>query len=201
MKVTFDGVNKLIKVNQGEEFIDIQLDIYTEWVRWSELNTEYLYAMRYTGGDPTFGGQFSGLIFFLINDWRIFFENSVTFAGSVFSDDYNTPFITPNGTYMGQSIASSLVTQIPGTAISPTDIDSIRTGIWSDNLSTYPLNTAGAKVNILDMMKLLVDELHKINGLDSNNNVEVTKDGRTVDSISQTFDVNPTTGDVIITRN
>jgi hypothetical protein len=200
MKVTFDGVNKLIIINQDEDNIDVRADIYREWVNWSYLNTQFLYALRYTGGEPTYGGQLSGIIFFTINGWRISFDHSVAFTGSIFSDDYPTAFITPPGTFMGQSVVSSLVTQIPGTSISANDIDSIKDSIWNANIGSSLPNTAGAQVNILSMMNLLITELHKINGLDANHATTITKTSREVDSISQTFNID-SDGDVTITRN
>jgi len=116
-KVTFDGINKLIIINNGENDVDIHKDIYSAWVDWREIreNSKFLDAIRFTGGDPTVAGQFSGLIFFMINGWRIFFNHSVIFRGSIFSDNYSSPFSVPDGTYMGQSVVSSLVTMVSTT--------------------------------------------------------------------------------------
>ncbi len=200
MKVTFDGLNKLIIINPMESIIDIRNDIYTEWVIWAESNTEFSYPIRYTGGEPTSGGQLSGIIFFMINGWKIYFEHSVTFNGSIFSDDFPTPFSTPPGTYMAQSISSSLVTQVPGTSLSSGDINTIKDSIWGADLSTYNSNVAGGKVDIIDIMNVLITELHKINGLDPNHYATVTKTSRVVDDITQTFNVD-SDGDVTIIRN
>lgn len=124
-KVVFDGVNKLVIINVDEHEIDIQTDIYTAWVQWRSLrdNSKYLDAIRFTGGDPTTQGQFSGLIFFMINGWRIFFDHSVVFSGSIFSDNYSSPFLVPDNTFIGQSVVSSLVSMVStggGTGDAPT---------------------------------------------------------------------------------
>lgn len=72
-KVTFDGVNKLILVNEGEISIDIQTDVYSGWKEWSlqRENTKYLRAISTLGGDPITAETFVGDTYFLENGWRI----------------------------------------------------------------------------------------------------------------------------------
>jgi len=72
-KVTFDGSNKLILINEGEISIDVQSDIYSNWKQWSLQidNTKFLEAISTLGGDPITGETFVGDTYFLENGWRI----------------------------------------------------------------------------------------------------------------------------------
>lgn len=161
-KVTFDGVSKLIIVNEGESSIDIRRDIYSAWVEWMYLsdNSKYLPAMRFTGGDPTVGGQSTGLVFFLINGWRITFDRSVTFIGSIFSDNYSSPFIVPENTFIGQSVVSSLVTQASSGAGSEITPEQIANSVWAALLSpSAPMSSAAGKLNSVPTKESIAAEV------------------------------------------
>lgn len=72
-KVTFDGPNKLILVNEGETTIDVQKDVYGGWKEWSlqRDNIKYAIAISTLGGDPITESTFIGDTYFLENGWRI----------------------------------------------------------------------------------------------------------------------------------
>lgn len=72
-KVTFDGVNKLILINNGVTDIDVQIDIYSSWKEWAlqSENLKYLKALNIVGGEPTVGAEKLDSTYFLINGWRI----------------------------------------------------------------------------------------------------------------------------------
>ena len=72
-KVTFDGVNRLIIINQGVTEIDVQRDIYSAWKEWvlQEQNSKFFQALTTVGGEPTIAGQFLDATYFLINGWRL----------------------------------------------------------------------------------------------------------------------------------
>jgi hypothetical protein len=75
-KVTFDGVNRLILVNDGVTELDVQTDIYSAWKEWilstpDGQNARYLQALATVGGEPTVAGQRLDVTYFLINGWRI----------------------------------------------------------------------------------------------------------------------------------
>ena len=55
MKVTFDGPNKLILINEGETSVDVQADVYSNWKQWSlqRDNTKFLQAISTLGGATT----------------------------------------------------------------------------------------------------------------------------------------------------
>lgn len=73
MKVTFDGPNKLILINEGETTIDFQEDVYSNWKQWKQQreNLEYLQAISTLGGDPITDNTFIGDTYFLENGWRM----------------------------------------------------------------------------------------------------------------------------------
>ena len=71
-KVTFDGINKLILINDGVTELDMQIDVYSDWKEWMLLydNTKYLSAFNTVGGEPTIAGQRLDVTYFLINGWK-----------------------------------------------------------------------------------------------------------------------------------
>lgn len=72
-KVTFDGPNKLILINEGETDIDVTEDIYSNWKEWMLQgdNAKYLEAISTLGGDPITATNSVGRTYFLENGWRI----------------------------------------------------------------------------------------------------------------------------------
>lgn len=147
-KVTFDGIRKLIIINPVETNIDVRSDIYTAWVKWLVLdqNAKFVPAIRYSGGEPTTAGQFSGLIFFMTNGWRIYFDHSVNFSGSVFSDNFPSPFLTPSDTFIGQSVAANLVTQAAGAGVDVPTVSQIRQEIDANSTKLASLQTTMSSV-------------------------------------------------------
>jgi hypothetical protein len=110
-KVTFDGENRKIIVNNGELDIDVKVDLYSDWKEWAQQrdHLKYLPAMRAVGGDPTVEGAKLGSTFFTINNWQIVLSESTVFTGNLFSDDFDTPFETKGGTSVARSQFSNLV--------------------------------------------------------------------------------------------
>lgn len=97
-KVTFDGINRLIIINQGEEEIDVQRDIYSAWKEWSlvETNAKFPQALEVIGGEPLTVGQSLDATYFLINGWRLKpFAGSYTLniTGNIFEVDGDDIFI------------------------------------------------------------------------------------------------------------
>ena len=91
-KVTFDGVNKLILVNEGETSLDVQTDIYSDWKEWvrTDTNMKYLQPLSTVGGDPTVEGQRLDVTYFLINGWKIKPYSGtydLTLVGNIFDVD------------------------------------------------------------------------------------------------------------------
>lgn len=99
-KVTFDGINKKIIVNEGVTVVDIKEDVYSDWKEWVQVrdNAKYEAALRTSGGDPAGTGQFTGDFYFLINDWQIEVNELVRFNGNIYSDNPDLePFIINPG--------------------------------------------------------------------------------------------------------
>lgn len=113
-KVTFDGPNKLIIINEEEDLIDIQVDVYSAWKNWAMYsdNLKFDAAMRAVGGDPLPGGDFLGSTFFLINDWKIYVDHSVGFSGNLFAEDGSSAFVAPTGTQIVTQRVSNLVDKV-----------------------------------------------------------------------------------------
>ena len=72
-KVTFDGPNKLILINDGVTDLDVQSEIYSDWKEWTllENNLKYLAAFSTVGGEPTVGSERLDVTYFLINGWKL----------------------------------------------------------------------------------------------------------------------------------
>ena len=122
-KVTFDGPNRLIIVNDNQLDIDVKVDIYSDWKEWALQRDylKYLPACRGVGGDPTVGGNFLGSTFFTINNWRIVVSDSTIFNGNLFSDDFDSPFLAAEGAVVARQQFSNLVDTV-GATIDPDDI-------------------------------------------------------------------------------
>lgn len=123
-KISFDGDNKLIYINEGETLISVKQDIYSAWKEWMILrdNLKYIEALRTVGGDPTSEGQFLGATFFTTNGWRIVLGDNVTIDGNIFSDDFNTPYVAEGNTVIAYSTVSNLIDQIAPTTETLTEV-------------------------------------------------------------------------------
>lgn len=126
LKVSFDGVTKLITVNSNESVIDVQEDLYSAWKRWIQTrdNLKYINAMRSVGGDPTVGGEFLGATFFVTNGWRIVLTNATTIEGNIFSDDFDTPYLTEEGVVIAFSKVSNLIDKVAPSTETLTEVAS-----------------------------------------------------------------------------
>jgi hypothetical protein len=115
--------------------------------------------MRSVGGDPTVGGAFLGATFFTINDWRIVISDSTVFDGNLFSDNFDTPFITQEGAKVARSQFSNLVDSvqinsddlITAGIATTTSIDNQTTTIETDitDQTTALTNTINSQTNTL----------------------------------------------------
>lgn len=119
-KVTFNPGPKLITVNAGETEVDVKLDIYSAWKIWvlQGNNSQYLQALRTTGGDPVGGGEFTGDSYFLINGWRIEVDHSCNFDGVIYSDDFPSPFLATGGFIVTNKVSSLVNTISSGSGLS-----------------------------------------------------------------------------------
>ncbi len=112
-KVTFDGINKRIYVNEGVSSLTVKDDIYSSWKEWVRLrdNSKFLPAFRVVGGDPLGGNLFAGDIYFLVNGWQIVVNQNVEFFGVIYHDDPLDVFVISPGAGV-RSTVSNLVQSI-----------------------------------------------------------------------------------------
>ena len=119
-KVTFDGANRIIRVNDGVTELDIKIDIYSDWKEWVYSfsdNAFWLPAVRAIGGDPTVTGQTAGDIYFLQNGWKLYIDlTKVKVTGVLFSDDYESAYYDYSGNIQYPAQVSSLVSGISATS-------------------------------------------------------------------------------------
>jgi hypothetical protein len=113
-KVTFDGANRIIRVNEGVTELDIKKDIYSDWKEWVSSmpdNTYWPPAVRTIGGDPTVSGQRAGDIYFLQNNWKLYIDlTQVKVTGILFSDNFDSAYYDFNGNIQYPAQVASLVT-------------------------------------------------------------------------------------------
>lgn len=178
-KVTFDGPNKLILINEGVTEIDFREDIYSNWKEWKLIdnytNARYLQALSVVGGDPLPGDRILGSTFFLENGWRIrSWEGNhiLSIEGNVFTREGEDPVLPPIGQY-----------KVTVNFVVSTLVEGGR--------------SIGAELGIDSVIQL--DEVWKLHGLDISNPLNVTATSRNADYIQQTITDNGS-GDVTVTR-
>ena len=89
----FDKYGKHIYISETITEIELAF-VYSRFVDWSvvEDNLKMFPAMRYSGYDVIPGG-FTGATFFMMNNWKLVYNNSTTtIKGVLFSENYTTGF-------------------------------------------------------------------------------------------------------------
>lgn len=179
-KVTFDGPNKLILINFGVTEIDFLIDIYSNWKEWliadvPPAHARFLQAMTIVGGQPLPGARKLGTTYFLENGWRIRSwegDHILNITGNVFTTEGVDPVIPTLGKF---KVTVNLNTS--------NIIDTIETG---------------ALIGIDTVTQ--IDEVHKIHGLNTDNDLVVTDTTRDAGAdISQT--ITDSSGTVTVHRN
>ena len=209
-KVTFDGINKLILINEGETELDVQTDLYSDWKEWvrTETNLKYLPPFNTVGGEPTVAGQRLDVTYFLINGWKIKPYSGtydLNLVGNIFDIDGGSIKVAadvnrfnPNNITINTN-TSVIVRQVDsGVAASGS-------GGLTDDESAALFNIEGKVVSIYggatpvsaslvsDQLTTLTDiqekiaEIWKLHGLDTSNPLTVTRTSRTFDDIVQSI--------------
>jgi len=118
-RVTFDGPNRLMLVNEGVMDIDVEVDLYSDWKEWVTVRDHGKFppAMRTVGGDPTSGGRALGATFFLMNGWRVRTwegDHRLTVNGNLYTEEGEPPFVPVRGphTTIIESNVSNLVDRL-----------------------------------------------------------------------------------------
>jgi hypothetical protein len=157
-KVTFDGNNYLIIVNNGITTLDVKVDLYSDWKEWVMQgdNSKYFPAFRTVGGDPLTLTVSLGDYYFLQNQagvgWRIRpYEgnHTLTINGNLAAEDSgSTTFVQTLGNYnvLVKLITSSLTQTVStGGGSTPSEIAS---AVWDATATSYDApGTMGEKVN------------------------------------------------------
>jgi len=154
--VTFNGEAKTIVISDSGNVTITAKEIYSRWKEWVLTNPQWEPAFRTFGGDPLGGGLFAGDYYFLNNvaGWKIKPQeknHTLTINGNLFGEDAeSTIFIQTDGGFnvnirQGYSSLTQLVS--------------------SGGSSGGGLTTNQAKQ---------LEEIHQIQGLDSNNPLTYT---------------------------
>lgn len=157
-KVTFDGVNKLILVNEGETTIDFQEDVYSNWKQWKQQrqNLQYSEAISTLGGDPITENTFIGDTYFLENGWRL------------------QPWASYNGYIL--DIVGNVYTREPGgNPVNPTQ--NVSVNLTRSNITETAIVGGQATLDRLG-------EIWQILGLDPDNTQTITDTSITVGNIT-----------------
>lgn len=168
-KVSFNGVTKRITVNAGVTSLNIRDDVYSAWVRWleRETNSQYLPAMRYSGGDPIPGGE-TGVTFFVTNNWKFVYDpNVVAVSGVLYSDNYATAYWSASDQPLYPATVSSLVNSavvtqnvVTGTALTEAQTAA---AVWQAAQRTLSASLDPTKEQIAAQVRAaLADELTRI---------------------------------------
>lgn len=163
MSISFNGVSKIIKLEQGVTTVSVET-IYSRWKEWMLAgdNIKYLQAFRYVGGDPTVSGQRLGTTYFLTNGWRIepfSGDHVLVVEGNLFTNEADNPFVKPAGNYsiliQNQFSNLSTVVETSGNGSGTTvDATAIAREIWNTNISSTPFTQTGSIGNYI-VSKLL----------------------------------------------
>lgn len=195
-KVTFDGIAKLITVNDGVTSLDIRADLYSAWVAWASMpnNQQYLYAVRYTGLDAIPGGR-TGDSYFLINGWRLILDlRRVAVNGILFSDNYSTAYYDVDMNPQYPATVSALVNVVSTTQNVVTgDVAAVPAAVWAESI-----DGVDSAADVLNAVQTMASELHRIHGLLSGSPLLVTATSRVSGAISQT--IADTAGTVTVAR-
>jgi len=155
-KVTFDGPNRLILVNNGETAIDVGTDIYSDWKEWSLLEDyiKYPQAISVIGGEPLGAGQFVGSTYFLENGWRIRpweGTHTLTIAGNLYTREAGESPTIPtlgawsvNTTFVRSALVFKVETTSTTSGSSTPSAAEIAQAVWNYNTSqSFSNNTFG----------------------------------------------------------
>lgn len=157
-KVTFNGPQKLIIIDNNVTFLNFREDVYSAWKEWvaeSPSNMVFQPAMQAIGGDPLPGNRFLGTTFFLENGWKIRpweGNHDLSIEGNVYSRDGSSLFVPTLSPYnVTVSLTTSAVVESISTSggsggITSSDISDITNSIWDHIIDTAKNQTARDKL-------------------------------------------------------
>ena len=211
-KVTFDGNNYLIIVNNGITSLDVKVDLYSDWKEWVVQgdNSKYYPAFRTVGGDPLSATVSLGDYYFLQNQvgsgWRIrpYESNHVlTITGNLVAEDPDyAMFVQTVSSYNVQiKLVTSSLTQTvniaggsSGSGITEDDMNLIATKVLESSTAGRPVGSLGYKASqittasgLTGSQELMLLEMYRLLGLDPTRPLVVTTTTRTAGDIEQSI--------------
>lgn len=179
---TFDGVNKLVKLNNTGS-VDV-VDMFSRWKEWvlTGSNAMYLQAMRSVGGDPLTSTTNLGRTYFLTNGWLL----------QPTSSNYN---LTINGNLYAEYLSgSTYVTQEP--ISQPSGSWKILVKMNTSNL----VDLISVETSLSEIINNRITELWLLHGLNPTASLTVNQNIRTVGEITQSINYNSSSNQTILTR-
>ena len=170
-KVSWDGRNRIIYVNEGVTELDVKIDIYSAWKEWVLASPEYPTASTWKeaisaiGGEPLNDTLNVGSTFFLENGWRIqpFASKNpyiLTVNGNIYTREAGgNPFLFAEGVSVNLT-RSNIVDQVVATSsLSSGDLASIAAEVWGTSTLVYTTgsNVYGGLVKAIDSDLGVVD--------------------------------------------
>jgi hypothetical protein len=164
-KVTFDGPNKVIIVNQDVIELDFRVDVYSAWKEWvidpNQSNPKYAAAISAIGGDTLPGDRQLGTTYFIENGWRMRTwegNHSLTVTGNVFTREGEpifVPTLNPWTITINLNTSTLVETILPNISLGADDIDAVAVAVWAEDLSgttagTRLINIANTAVDVWD---------------------------------------------------
>lgn len=144
-KVTFDGPNKIIIVNEGITELDFRIDVYSAWKEWildpTQVNSKWSEALSAVGGDPLPGDRILGTTYFLENGWRMRTwegNHSLTVTGNVFTREGEpifVPTLNPWTITINLNTSTLVETILPEISLGSADIEAVAAAVWAEVLS------------------------------------------------------------------
>jgi|SRR6056300_283341 len=170
-KVSWDGRNRIIYVNEGVTSLDVKIDIYSAWKEWVLASPEYPTASTWKeaisaiGGEPLNDTLNVGSTFFLENGWRIQPLASktpyiLTVNGNIYTRETGgNPFLFAEGVSVNLT-RSNIVDQIvASSALTARDLANIASEVWGKSTLSYTVGSPvfGGLVKGIDSALDVVD--------------------------------------------
>lgn len=188
-KVTFDGINRQIIINDGVSVVDVKRDIYSDWKEWSRLrdNLKYIQAIRTIGGDAidTLNNRYAGDIYFLMNGWKVVVKHAVQLTGILYSDDGSTPYVIEAGGGIQATVSNLAQTIISTVPVVTGNLSAVAAAVANVPAAsaaavrtalTPELNKINSQIDGLTPSQLtMLTEMYRLMGLDPTKPLVVTK--------------------------
>lgn len=154
-KVSFDGYNRIIYVNEGVTTLNVKADIYSAWKEWLLGNVEnpngnvWPEAISAIGGEPLNDTLNVGSTFFLENGWRIQPIASknpyiLTVNGNIYTREAGgNPFLFAEGVSVNLTRSNIVDQVVASSTLSAGDKSDIAAAVWGTSTLGY---TTGSNV-------------------------------------------------------